>query len=69
MFPNGPLTDIPGNSLRKKVKNLLLSSRRYRCGLVAANLILFCFDLIEKDENYYFQAFVKPKQLVSVPVN
>ncbi|KAK8857443.1 hypothetical protein M9Y10_015848 [Tritrichomonas musculus] len=59
LFPNGPLKEIPGKTLRKKVQNLLLSSKRYRCGPVAANLILFCFDLIEKDENYYFQKFVK----------
>lgn len=69
LFPNGPLKEIPGKTLRKKVQNLLLSSKRYRCGPVAANLILFCFDLIEKDENNYFQKFVKPKQFVSVPDN
>lgn len=69
LFPNGPIDDIPGNSLRKKVRNLLLSHERYRCGPVAAHLILFCFDLIEKDENFYFQNFVKPKQFVQVPEN
>lgn len=31
LFPNGPIDDIPGNSLRKKVRNLLLSHERYRC--------------------------------------
>ena len=67
LFPDGPIKEIPGKTLRQKVQNLLLSSERYRCGPVAADLILFCFDIIEKDDNYYFQNFVKPKQLVSVP--
>ena len=46
LFPNGPLKDIPGKTLREKVQNLLLSSKRYRCGPVAANLILLLFALI-----------------------
>lgn len=64
LFPYGPLIDIPGNTIREKTKNLLLSHPRFRVGPVAAQLILFCFDIIVKNENYYFQKFIKPKQAI-----
>ena len=66
LFPYGPLIQIPGNTIRKKCTNLLISHPRFRCGPVAAQLILFCFDLIIQNENSYFQNRVKPKQHVKV---
>ena len=64
LFPYGALIKIPGSTIREKTKNLLLSHPRFRCWPVATQMILFCFDLIVKNENYYFQKNIKPKQNV-----
>ena len=40
---------------------------RFQCSPVASQLILFCFDLIVKSENYFYQNYIKPKQNITVP--
>ena len=69
LFPYGPLIRIPGDTIRKKVQNLLFSHERFRCGPVAAQLILFCFDLIIQNDNFFFQKNIKPRQIVKMPEN
>ena len=67
LFPYGPLPPVEGKTIREKTKNLLFMNQRYRCGPVGSQLVLFCFDLIVKGENYFFQHCIKPKQLINCP--
>ena len=67
LFPKGPIFNIPGKTLRQKAQTLLFSHERIRVGNVAAQMILFLFDLISKNENFFFHTIMKGKQYVDLP--
>ena len=60
LFPYGTIPIIPGDTLRKKAQNLLLSCDSIRCTGVGCQLILFLFDNITRCE-YNFSAYQRQR--------